>query len=86
MPWPGAYTHYNGRTLKILQTELVNDPIAGSMAQPGEVVGIVKDKGILVNTALGFLAIKYLQLEGKKILDADSFVRGHKIEKGYRFR
>jgi len=85
LPWPGAYTHYNGRTLKILQAELVGDPIVGRMAQSGEVVDIVKDKGIVVRTGSGSLVIKYLQLEGKKILDADSFVRGHRIEKGYRF-
>lgn len=85
LPWPGAYTHYNGRILKILHAELVDDPILGKMAQPGEVVDIVKDKGIIVHTGSGHLAIRYLQLEGKKILDADSFVRGHRIEKGYKF-
>ncbi len=85
LPWPGAYTHYNGRILKILQAELMDDPILGRMAQPGEVVDIVKDKGIVVRTRSGSLVIKYLQLEGKKVLDADSFVRGHRIEKGYRF-
>lgn len=85
LPWPGAYTYYDGRILKILQAELTDDPIVGRMAQNGEVVDIVKDRGIVVRTGSGHLVIKYLQLEGKKILDADSFLRGHRIEKGYRF-
>lgn len=85
LPWPGAYTHYDGRILKVLQAELANDPIVGDNAQNGEVVDIVKDKGIVVRTGSGHLVIKYLQLEGKRILDADSFLRGHRIEKGYRF-
>lgn len=85
LPWPGAYTNYKGKVLKILQSELVNDTVIGKMAEPGEVVDIIKNVGIVVRTGSGNLAIKYLQLEGKKVLDADSFVRGHRIEKGYKF-
>lgn len=84
LPWPGAYTRYNGRTLKILKTETAD--AAGDDLEIGEVADIIKDKGIIVRTGSGDLLIKYLQLEGKKEMDADSFVRGHKIERGYRFK
>ena len=83
IPWPGAYTHYSGKILKILKTE-----VAGSSDEKmdnGEVVGIVKGKGIIVRTGSGELAVQFLQLEGKKVLDADAFVRGHKIARGYKF-
>lgn len=53
--------------------------------RPGIVEDVVKDKGIIVRAGSGELLIKYLQLEGKKALDADSFVRGHRIPKGYIF-
>lgn len=85
IPWPSAYTHYEGKILKVLKTELPDfDPEEGAKA--GEVVEAGKNRGIIVRAGSGCLAIKYLQLEGKKVLDADSFVRGHRISKGYIFR
>ena len=83
IPWPGAYTYYDGKTLKILKTEVVTS--SSEVAQNGEVIDIVEGKGIIVRTGLGNLAIQYLQLEGKKALDSDSFVRGHRIARGYKF-
>jgi len=78
LPWPGAYTSFSGKTLKILKTELISYP-PKSGAKPGEILDIIKGKGIVVNTASGAIVIRYLQLEGGKILDADSFLRGHKL-------
>ena len=83
LPWPGAYTYYDKKILKILKTEIVKS--SEEKADNGEVVGIIKGKGIVVRTPKDDLAIQYLQLEGKKVLDADSFVRGHKIARGYKF-
>lgn len=82
IPWPGAYSRYEGKILKILCTQTA-DNFGESRGEPGEVVDIVKGKGIIVRTGSGNLAVKNLQLEGKKILDSDSFVRGHRIPKGY---
>ncbi|MBU0895120.1 MAG: methionyl-tRNA formyltransferase [Candidatus Omnitrophica bacterium] len=83
LPWPGAYTRCAGKTLKILHTELITYP-DGSEAKPGEVLDIIKNMGIVVNTGSGAIVIKYLQLEGGKILDTDSFLRGHKLGVGDR--
>ncbi len=87
IPWPGAYTRYKGRTLKIFGT-LPPGKCAvsfGDDTSPGEVVDTIKNKGILVKTGCGHLIITHLQLEGRKILDADAFLRGHRIEKGTVF-
>ncbi|MCM8760749.1 MAG: methionyl-tRNA formyltransferase [Candidatus Omnitrophica bacterium] len=84
IPWPGAYTYYRGKILKILHAELFNDA-QDNNADTGEVLAVIKNKGIIVNTGAGTLAIKNLQLEGGRILDSDSFVRGHRIEAGYVF-
>jgi len=81
LPWPGAYTSYAGKTLKILSTELVAYS-PSSQVTVGEVLDIVKGKGIIVNTGSGAIAIKFLQLEGGKVLDIDSFLRGHKLNIG----
>jgi len=84
LPWPGAYTYYGGKTLKILAADIASDASAGG-AIPGEVVDVMKGTGIIVNTGRGLLAIRYLQLEGKKDMSADSFILGHKVTKGYKF-
>ncbi|MFH1189445.1 MAG: methionyl-tRNA formyltransferase [Candidatus Omnitrophota bacterium] len=85
LPWPGAHTGYKGRTLKILHTELIEYPAPGG-AKPGEVLDTAKGRGIVVNTGSGAIALKHLQLEGGKILDADAFLRGHRISVGEIFR
>ena len=86
IPWPGAYTYFEGRILKIWKTEVLEIAAerikAGSF---GEVIDIIKDKGIIVSTGSGAILIKELQLEGKKVLDCDSFIRGHMINRGYKF-
>lgn len=84
LPWPGAHTYYDGKIMKILKTEVLDSP-AGQNVKNGEIVDIVKNRGIIVHTGAGNLIIKHLQIEGKKILDADSFVRGRRISKGYIF-
>jgi len=85
IPWPGAYTRYERKVLKILASEVSTEPAVGNIA-PGEVIDIVRNKGIVVTTGNANIVIKYLQLEGKKVLDADSFLRGHRISIGYHFK
>ena len=83
LPWPGAYTHFKGKVLKILQTEVLGSCPGEGLA--GEVVDIIKHKGIVVKTGEGCILIKYVQIEAKKPFDTDAFRCGHKIEPGYVF-
>lgn len=84
LPWPGAYTHFNGKVLKILKTEVVESGL--EKAKNGEFVSILKNKGILVKTGKDGLVVQYVQIEGKKSMDAESFLRGHRIAPGYVFK
>jgi methionyl-tRNA formyltransferase len=84
IPWPGAYTALEGKVLKIWKTEL-SDIVPPAEMKNGEIIDLIKDKGIIVKTGSGALAVTYLQLEGKKILDSDAFARGHKIGMGSIF-
>ena len=77
-PWPGTYTFYEGKTLKIWKAEALAQK---SELTPGTVVRTEKD-AILVNTADGLLRIRELQLEGKKRMGAGDFLRGCKIQAG----
>ena len=82
LPWPAAYTHYQGKRLKILQTEIVS---ADTMPkQPGEVLEI-NSRGFVVAAADGGLLVRQVHLESVKAMDAKSFVLGHKLQTGSRF-
>ncbi|MDY3910090.1 MAG: methionyl-tRNA formyltransferase [Eubacterium sp.] len=76
--WPSAYSGYKGKTLKIWCAEVLPEV---TEEKPGTVVSVEKDS-FTVQTGNGCLRILELQLEGKKRMDAGSFLRGVKIEKG----
>lgn len=76
--WPGAYTGYKGKTLKLWKAEVTGRETGEA---PGTVVEVAKDS-FTVQTGKGCLRLLEVQLEGKKRMDAGSFLRGVKIEKG----
>ena len=55
--------------------------VENSELKPGEIFNVTK-KSFFVNTGDGALEITRLQLEGKKEMDTESFLRGYKIENG----
>jgi len=78
VPWPSAYTHWNGKLIKIW--EAGSKDVSLSNSNIGRVLRL--DDGIVVGTGKGELSIKTLQLEGGKKLDAASFLNGHKLRPG----
>ena len=77
-PWPSAYTSLNGKTLKIWRTSVEE---ADSGAKAGTIVSLKKDE-IAVQTGKGILLLQEVQLEGKKRMPVDAFLRGYQLEKG----
>ncbi len=77
-PWPGAFTSFKGKRLKIHAAEIVEHPKKGAV---GEVVEVT-DEGFQVTCGQGTLLIKELQLEGGKRLAADVFLKGHPLSVG----
>jgi methionyl-tRNA formyltransferase len=77
-PWPSAYTYWHSKLLKIVSAYAVaTEP--GEEAKPGT-VGMRKENGrqvLSVVTAHGLLVVDNLQLEGKKAMSADKFLRGY---------
>ncbi len=82
-PWPGAYTVYLDKPLKIRGSRVYQEK--GSAEKPGTVLGIIKGKGFIVQTGMGSILITDVQPFGKKIMPATSFVNGYQLEKGYVF-
>ncbi len=80
IPWPGAFSRLNNKTLKIWKAEIINE---NSKMEPGQVVQAGK-KGLAVQTGDGQILITDLQLEGKKRMQADAFLRGYQIDAGTR--
>lgn len=80
-PWPSAYTHWDGRLLKIWEAGVPDEDMPG---EPGQILRA--GGGVLqVKTGNGILDIKSLQPEGKKRMDTAAFLRGYPIEKGGKF-
>lgn len=77
LPWPAAYTHFQGKLLKILQTEIIS-AVANSK-QPGEILEI-NPQGFVVAASDGGLLIRQVHLESGKAMDAKSFALGHKLQ------
>ncbi|QHQ62038.1 methionyl-tRNA formyltransferase [Anaerocolumna sedimenticola] len=77
-PWPSAYTFLDGKTIKIWDADVIEEESAGI---PGEIVSVTKNT-IVVKTSKDSLAIKELQLEGKKRMTVDAFLRGYLLETG----
>lgn len=81
--WPGTYTSFEGRALKIISAEAKSEKDF-SRFSPGEVVVAGEKAGLIVKTGDGVLSISELQLEGKRQMSAELFLRGHKIGVGIK--
>ena len=78
-PWPSAYTHLAGKTLKIWKAAV--RPSREQKKEPGSVI-LEDKKHFGIQTGDGVLEILELQLEGKKRMTADAFLRGYQLENG----
>jgi len=74
-PWPGCYTRWQGKLLKVLKAIPLPDG-----GEPGRVKALVPTQGATlgVETGDGVLGLISVQLEGKRAMLAEEFLRGHK--------
>ncbi|MCI7813464.1 MAG: methionyl-tRNA formyltransferase [Lachnospiraceae bacterium] len=77
-PWPSAYTHLGGKTLKIWKAKVEERE---TKEKPGTVVEVSK-KELKVQTGKQILSLQEVQLEGKKRMEIDAFLRGNAVEEG----
>jgi methionyl-tRNA formyltransferase len=81
-PWPGAYTSYRDKMLKVTQAR-ITDEDSGRYAH-GELIKITKD-GFYVACLDKLLLITEIQPEAGKVMAAYSFASGHKTVPGVIF-
>ncbi len=79
-PWPSAYTELTGKILKIWRAEVLPKE---SGQTPGTVTEAGKG-GFCVQTGKGVLRLLEVQLEGKKRMDAQAFLRGFHVAPGMK--
>ena len=81
-PWPLSWTMHGEQELLILEAEkLESTPnysflIPHSQHFPGQVLGKDNEKGILIQTGNGILAVSRLQYRAKKALEWKAFLNG----------
>ena len=73
-PWPLCRTVHNGRELFILEAGIFKGQIPEKSC--GQVLGIDKNNGILIQTGDGILSVTRLQYEAKKALFWRDFLNG----------
>ncbi len=81
-PWPSAYTFLNKKSLKLWKCAVVDEHCDNS-AQAGSIIAVARDS-FDVACARGVLRVLEVQLEGKKRMDAKTFLLGNKISEGMR--
>lgn len=76
-PWPGLATYWQGKSLRLLEVTALegqNWPAAA----PGQVVALpAAETPAGIGTARGILALKRVQLEGRRPAAAAEFLRGY---------
>ena len=81
-PWPGAFTKWGGRLLKVFGGETRAKTPSG---KPGEVIWVGSDF-IEVETGKDSYLIEEVQLEGRKRMTIREFLSGHSISVGTVFK
>ena len=83
-PWPGLVTHWKGKALKVL----IASPLPGAYpgaAEPGRVIEL-EEPGMTVGvvTREGVLGLRSIQLEGRRAVTSEEFLRGYQDFLGTR--
>ena len=75
-PWPGLFTHWDGRILKLITLSTSPVHIHG---EPGTVVPLTQqgEPAIGIITKDGTVCVDSLQLEGRRVQPSGEFLRGH---------
>ena len=71
-PWPGAFTEFDNRKLKVFSAA-----IAELRGRSGEILR--RDRELVVATSDGSLSLTEVQFEGKRRMSAAEFLRGAKL-------
>ncbi len=76
--WPGAYTFYGDKMIKIISARIVENASKGN---PGEVTEVTKNE-IVIQCGRGSIALLRVIPQGKKEMSVHDFLLGNRVAKG----
>jgi methionyl-tRNA formyltransferase len=79
-PWPGAYSTWKGKTIKLFRPSVV----ASRPPVPPGTLTEADSRGLTIAAADGCLVVREVQLENRPRLPVDRFLRGNPLETGRR--
>lgn len=94
-PWPSAFTHIDGKILKIWDADVIpkedneknNEKLQAenrdNKPEYGTIISVDK-KSFAVQCGEGILKVNEVQLEGKKRMKTEDFLRGCRLEAGQK--
>ncbi len=76
-PWPGLFTHWEGKVLKLLEVTPLHQASAPP-PPPGRVVKLgLPEPAVGISTGDGILGLNTVQVAGGRTMPAGEFLRGH---------
>lgn len=82
-PWPGAFTYYSGKRLKVWKAA-EREYLTLNQYEPGTVILANERDGLVVRCRDGVLQLLELQGEGGRRMTAEEYLRGNPILEGTR--
>ncbi len=82
-PFPGAFALYKEQVVKFFKAQLISS--AETSEAPGTIVKAEKSD-LWVACQPGIIGIRELQLEGRRVMDTETFLRGHSLLVGKTFQ
>jgi methionyl-tRNA formyltransferase len=81
-PYPGAYTKYNGKKIKVFKPEIVDALECNDENEFGRLLSADLKDGLSIQCKGGVLRIKELQYPGKKRMSTVEFLKGNSLDVG----
>lgn len=78
-PWPGLTTYYKNTRWKM--TAITLGAAKGRLGVPGEIIGL-SSEGLEISAGEGYVRLKTLQADGKRIMSPKAYAAGHPIAIG----
>ncbi len=75
--WPGTWTEWNGKRLKIIKTRVLHESVGCAKNSTPGYLWQTEQGELAVNCAPGSLVLEQVQMEGKKSATDEEFLRGH---------
>ena len=81
-PFPAAFTYWQKKLIRLYSTRVVD--LQKKDTPPGTIVDIINKEKLIIQCEPGWLEVREVQLESKKRMSVQEFLRGHALAVGER--